>query len=711
MSGNGGYHPPEETLGKVYDRRMLGRIITYVRPYRFRLGIAFTLALMIALVDVTLPFLTKTGIDRYILFKNRVVAISSDQPDLLSRFESVYGGVSDNIGAGRWVIPDGKLDPKDRKLFSDANVIEPDAYFRIDPERYRSSDVRAIIERESEGLLSATRGGIHFIRADRMEALTTADRLVLRNPDIRGVARIAGLYLLLLLISFSLMFSQVYLMEWIGQHVMFDIRTRLFNHIQRLPMQFFNTQPVGRLVTRVSNDVNGLNEMFTSIIVDIFKNLFMLVGIVVMMYLMAPRLATVTFALLPVIIAVTWVFKQKMRDAYREVRVKIALINATLAEHFSGVRIIRGFAREAIHFGKFSVFNHECYSANMRQLIVQSSFSPAVILIENFGIALILYYGGGQVVQQTLTLGTLVAFLSYVSMFFGPIRDIAEKFNVMQSAMASSERIFQIIDKDEEDLMDPPGERVEPDTIRGAITFDRVWFAYEGDDWVLRDVSFTVNPGETVALVGATGSGKTTVINLLSKFFRAQKGTIRIDGLDLDAIDRRALRRAMAIVLQDVFLFSGDILTNIRLNDTSISESTVRHISELVCADRFIARLPGTYQHVLEEGGGGLSQGQRQLLAFARALVHDPSILVLDEATANIDSETERWIQEALETMLERRTSVVVAHRLSTIKKADRIIVLHRGRIREEGTHAELLARKGIYYKLYQLQYRHQDLA
>lgn len=712
MNNGGGYHPPEEMLGKVVDRRILLRIITYVKPYRIRLAIAFCLALMIAVVDVTLPYLTKVGIDDYILYKNRLIEIAPDDENHKTRFETLYGDQSEKLVDGRWIIAEGVLDPKDRKIFADEGILTSDDYYKLDLNRYSERmklEVRDLLQRYSEVFFRSETSDHFFISA--ISTLNAQDRLILRAPDIRGITWIAGMFLGLLLISFCLMFTQVYLMEWIGQHVMFDIRTRLFNHIQRLPMQFFNTQPVGRLVTRVSNDVNGLNEMFTSIIVDIFKNLFMLIGIIAMMYLMSARLATVTLSLLPLIIGVTWLFKQKMRDAFRAVRVKIALINATLSEHFSGVKLIRGFARELLHFNSFRTFNHDYYQANMRQLIIQSCFSPVVILIENFGIALVLYYGGGQIVQETLTLGTLVAFLSYVSMFFGPIRDIAEKFNVMQSAMASSERIFQILDKDEEDSSDSPGERIVPESIRGGIEFRNVWFAYEDEDWVLQDVSFSVKPGETVAFVGATGSGKTTIINLLSKFFNAQKGSILIDGMDLTRIDRRALRRSMAIVLQDVFLFSGDILTNIRLNDNSISEETVRRIGKLVCADRFISRLPNAYQHVLNEGGSGLSQGQRQLLAFARALVHDPSILVLDEATANIDSETEMWIQEALEKMLYRRTSVVIAHRLSTIKKADRIIVLHRGRIKEIGTHAELLARKGIYFKLYQLQYRHQDIS
>lgn len=462
-------------------------------------------------------------------------------------------------------------------------------------------------------------------------------------------------------------------------------------------------------MTRVSNDVNVLNEVFTSVLVDMLKNLLMIFGIVIVMLRLAPNLALVTFCILPPMILVTWIFKRKMREAYRLVRQKIALINATIAEHISGIKVIQAFARESMHFNKFKVINEQAFKANMKELVIFSMFSPFIVFLENLGIALILYYGGGQVVRNTVSLGTLVAFLSYLSMFFGPIRDIAEKFNVMQSSMASSERIFHLLDIEDEFAEDIGTELIAEGELKGDIEFKNVWFAYNDEEWVLKNVSFQIKAGETVAFVGATGSGKTTIINLLTRFYRIQKGEILIDGRRLETYDKGFIRKNMAMVLQDVFLFSGDIRSNIRLNNLDVTDEKISKVAQQVNAHKFVERLDGGYGHIVKEGGATLSQGQRQLLAFARALAINPSLLILDEATANIDSETEQWIQKGLEYLLRNRTALVVAHRLSTIKKADKIIVIHHGQIREIGTHQTLLAQKGIYYKLYQLQFKEQE--
>jgi len=542
-----------------------------------------------------------------------------------------------------------------------------------------------------------------------MDGLPADLKNAIRSADRTGVRNIAFTYMGILILSLGIMFSQVYIMAWVGQKIMFDIRLDLFDHVQRLHIQFFNHQPTGRLVTRVSNDVNVLNEVFTSILVEMLKNLLMIIGITIVMLSLAPRLALITFCVLPLMIGATWYFKRKMRDAYREVRKKIALINATLAEHLNGIKVIKAFAREKLHFDKFNSINQQAFHANMKELLIHSSFSPFIVFLENLGIALIIYYGGGQVVQNTISLGTLVAFLNYLTMFFGPVRDIAEKFNIMQAAMASSERIFQLMDTEEEDTEDSNRSLVTDGVVRGDIEFRNVWFAYKDDDWVLRDVSFSVKAGETVALVGATGSGKTTIINLLTRFYTIQRGEILLDGRNLYEYDRRFLRKQMATVLQDVFLFSGDIYRNIRLNNLEVSDDSIHDVARFVNADKFIERLEDRYHHRVREGGATLSQGQRQLLAFARALVMDPALLILDEATANIDSETEKWIQKGLDRLLRDRTAVVVAHRLSTIRQSDMIIVLHRGQIREVGTHQGLLAQRGIYYKLYQLQFKQQE--
>jgi len=708
------YMPPEESLGKVYDSRIIGRVFRYARPYAGYLILAMFLAAMLAGSDIILPYLVKIGIDRFIVVQGRLVdltVIPQNDQDRLSRIYAEKSVIIDGTQkpAGM-VITEGVLDPKDRAFLISHNALDHGNYYLLDLNRYSIEArprVQELIADKPEMFVSTVQKDLFIVETDTLADLPDRDRNLIRAPDWTGIAKISTVYLGILVLAFALTFGQVYLMAWIGQYIMYDIRTDLFRHIEHLPIPFFNKQPTGRLVTRVTNDVNVLNEMFTSILVDVFKNILKLLGIAIAMLLLAPRLALVTFTLLPVIIIVTWIFKRKMRRAYRLVRAKIAEINSVLSEHLSGIRVIQMFAKEEAHFKKFSRINRECYDANMQQLVVHSMFSPFIVFLENLGIALILYYGGGQVIRDAVSLGTLVAFLSYVSMFYGPVRDTAEKFNIMQSAMASSERILQIFDKDPEDLNDPPA--IDPtDTVMGDIEFENVWFAYTDNDWVLKDVSFKVPAGQTVALVGATGSGKTTIINLISKFYDIQRGKIRIDGRDIEEYPRKVLRRKMAVVLQDVFLFAGDLRRNIRLNEENISNDDIEKVARLVLADKFITRLPGEYEHLLEEEGTTLSQGQRQLLAFARALAFDPSILILDEATANIDSETESWIQQALNELVTSRTALIVAHRLSTIKKADNIIVMHQGKIRETGNHQALLAKKGIYYKLYQLQFKHQ---
>ncbi|MBN1552559.1 ABC transporter ATP-binding protein [bacterium] len=713
-----GYVPAEESLGKVYDARLIKRVSSYARPYIWYLALALVLAALLSGVEIILPYLTKIGIDNYIVIRSKRIEMANlEEPFQRELLESypIETGKSYRLkssGKEEIVLKEGILDPEHRKKLVDRNALNPQEYYIIDLNKYEP-ETRDLIDRISadpaNNIIPTTNPDIYIIDNKDLAALDSDLRDVIRGPDWSGISIISGTYLGILLAAFLIMFGQVYIMAWVGQKIMFDIRVELFEHIERLPLKFFNTQPTGRLVTRVSNDVNVLNEMFTSILVEVFKNILKLIGIVIVMLLLAPHLAFATFVLMPVIISVTWIFKQKMRDAFRMVRAKIALINSILSEHLSGMKVIQMFGRQKIHFNRFQKVNHECYEANMHQLIVQSMFSPFIVFLENLGIALILYYGGGLVIRDTVSLGVLVAFLSYLSMFFGPVRDIAEKFNIMQAAMASSERIFQIMDKEREDARETSSPSLESTAIKGEISFENVWFAYNDEDWVLRNVSFHICPGETIAFVGATGSGKTTIVNLLSKFYTIQKGSIKIDGRDISDFSREYLRRRMAVVLQDVFLFSGDLRHNIRLNEMSITDEDIQRASEIVHANHFINKFKDGYNHYLEEGGATLSQGQRQLLAFARALAFNPAILVLDEATANIDSETEQLIQKALDKLLESRTAVVVAHRLSTIKKADKIIVMHRGKIREIGDHKTLLARRGVYYRLYQLQYKNQE--
>jgi ATP-binding cassette, subfamily B, multidrug efflux pump len=584
----------DDPVDKTYDRRLLARLLTYLRPYKGAVAIALALIVAMAALDLVGPYLTKVAIDRY-----------------------------------------------------------------------------------------------------------------LAHRDASGLTPLALLYLLVLAAAFAVRFAQVFVMQMTGQRIMLDLRREIYGHLQRLHAGYFDRNPVGRLMTRVTTDVDAVNELFTSGVVTVFGDLFTLFGIMGVMLALDWRLALVAFAVLPPFFMVTNWFRSGSRASFREVRRQVARINSFLQENITGMSVVQLFRREPRNQAAFAAINREHADANMRQIFFYAVFYPAIELLAAVGTALILLYGGTGVLRGTITLGVLVAFIQYSERFWRPISDLSEKFNILQQAMASSERIFTLLDT--KVVVQAPARPVVLPGVAGRVAFEGVSFAYQPGQWVLQDVDFRVEPGRSVALVGATGAGKTSIISLLARFYDVQEGRVTLDGVDVRELDPAQLRSSLALVLQDVHLFSGTIASNIRLG-SAIADEKVREAARAVHAHRFIETLPHGYDTEVKERGATLSVGQKQLLSFARALAHDPRVLILDEATSSVDTETEQLIQDALKVLLKGRTALVVAHRLSTVQNVDEILVMHKGRVRERGTHQELLRQRGIYWRLYQLQYKDQEV-
>jgi ATP-binding cassette, subfamily B, multidrug efflux pump len=533
-------------------------------------------------------------------------------------------------------------------------------------------------------------------------------RFLSTDPRL-GILQIAFvIFLPTVLLTFVLQFAQTFAMQLVGQKVMYDLRKQVFEHLQRLQMSYFDRNPVGRLVTRVTTDIDVLNDMFASGVVAVFGDFFTLVSIVVVMLKLDGRLALLTFAVLPMIVIATGLFRKAVRDSYRRIRLAIARINSYLQEHITGMSVLQLFNREESSYDEFEKINGAYLKAYKDSILAYGLFYPTVEFLGALAIVIILYKGGDMIMGGTLTVGTAIAFIQYSQRFFRPIQDLSDKYNILQSAMASSERVFRVLDTPVKisDSAHPAGL----DEPRGRVEFRNVGFAYRDNHRVLENVSFTIDPGETVAVVGHTGAGKTTLTNLLLRFYDIQEGAILFDGVDIRELSLHDLRSNLGIVLQDPFLFSGTIASNIRLGTEGISDEQVRDAARRVNMLDFIESLPGGFDEPVKERGATLSSGQKQLLSFARALAHNPKILILDEATSSVDTETEHMIREGLRRLLENRTSLVIAHRLSTIQNASKIIVMHKGHVREVGTHQELLRLKGIYFKLYQLQYKDQEL-
>jgi len=677
--------------GKLYDRTLIRRLLHYVRPHRHLIFLAMFFMLVTAGVELLIPYITKQAIDNYLAKLYQIYsapeAVCTELTELAEDTTDFIPVSGDTLLLVRKAALD-RMDPSQRIEMENEGNLSRETYYLFPEDRFNDQTGEIL-------------GDFWIVPERELSRVPISVIIDVRGSDIAGISRLAWLLGILIVISLVAGYGHVMTLVIAGQRSMYDVRTELFRHVQLLSLKFYSQNPIGRLVTRVTNDIEALNEMFTAVLVNLVKDFILIGGTSVILFLLNWRLALVSLAVTPIFIVVTVVFRVKSRGAYRAVRKFLAKLNSTLAEDISGIKIVQVFRQEKRRREEYQETNRNYFKANMKQLVIFGIFRPLIEITASVGVALVLVYGGGSVLSGALTIGALVAFISYVRQMFQPLADISQKYNIMQSAMAAAERIFKIIDT-EPDITEKSS--AETTGLTGTIDFENVTFSYETDKKVLQNVSFKVESGKSVALVGPTGAGKTSIISLLCRFYDVDSGRILLDGIDLRDLPVQTLRESISIVLQDAFIFSRSIEDNIRLGQDLTREQVIE-AADMVQATPFIERLPEGFDTVMAERGATLSTGQKQLLCFARALAHDPKILVLDEATSNIDPATEQLIQNAIEVLMKNRTSIVVAHRLSTIQKADQILVIDDGRILERGNHQELLAKRGIYYNLYLLQY------
>jgi len=689
-------HMEEGQLGRPYNMRLLKRLIPYSRPYRKPIVLAMILTILITLFELAIPYLPKVAIDRYILSRWHPVKQHAARRDLHDDFNRRYGHLvvlTEKPGLGFISGENMKqIDPGDLRRYQEGGLISKGSFYRVSLEAARKNGLSG-----PEGLTKA-QDSYRYVPSEALKGLPPDQIVVVRHRDLMGLLLIGVFLVCLVGGSAVLSYWEYYLLEKSGQNMMLDIRMDLFGRIQGQAVRFFDRNPVGRLVTRTTNDIENLNEMFKSVLITVFKDIFLLTGIIVVLLSLNWRLAFISFALLPVVFITTLFFSTRAREVFREIRRHIAAINAFLQERLSGIRVIQLFVQERSQFKGFEELNHRNYLASLRQIKIFAIFMPCMEVFSALGIGLLIWYGGGKVIGEQLSLGSLVAFIGYIQVFFKPIRDISEKYNVMQSGMASMERIFGLMDQRE--VIQEPKTPKLPKGTEGGVQFKNVSFSYDTGFPVLKNVSFHIEPGQVVALVGHTGSGKTTTINLLERFYEFETGAILLDGLDIRDWRISELRSRIGLVMQDVFIFAGSVAENIAMGDDRTDDKRLEEASKQVNAHRFIRRLPGGFDHEVKERGVTLSAGERQLLALSRALAYDPTLLVLDEATSSVDPDTERLIQDSILKLSKRQTTLIIAHRPSTIRTADKILVMHHGRIVEQGTHEELMDLKNIYYRL-----------